>query len=203
MKRPILARSGDWSADATQGIKKRARILGSTVNDPVGRGLLLGAEVLLEVVHEIVQGCDVFGVCGLLALHGRDDDLVAKGELGKVGCIRALGFGKFEALGEEVVEHLILNGLGMRFFVDDPTGELVGVFGGVLGERNDLLGGLFDRFEIGVHGSNDIVIGVDATGDLAVSRDGCGSEEGEGAKGEDRTFHSGSRLAKGEEGASD
>jgi hypothetical protein len=58
----------------------------------------------------------------------------------------------------------------------------VGVFGRVLGKFDDLLGSLFDGFEVGVHGLDDVVVIVNAAGDLAVSGDRCGSEEGEGAE---------------------
>ena len=86
--------------------------------------------MLLEVVHEVVESGDVLGVGGLLALHGGDDNLVAKGEFGEISLSVGLRFVELKALGEEVVEDFVLNGLGMRLFVDDPAGELVSVFTG-------------------------------------------------------------------------
>lgn len=41
-------------------------------------------------------------------------------------------------MGEEVVEHGLLDQLGMCFFVDDPACELIGVFAYILGEFGDL-----------------------------------------------------------------
>jgi len=168
-----------------------------------GRGLFLGAEGFFEVVHEVVEGVDGGGVGGLLALHGGDDDVVAELELFEVGVL--VGVVGLEALGEEVVEDFVLHGLGVGFLVDDPTGELVGVCGGVFGEFGDLLGGFLDRFPVGVHGVDDVVVVVDAAGDLAVGIGAGGEgEEGEGGcgeGGEDSDVHSGVTLGENEEGA--
>ena len=122
-----------------------------------------------------MQFFNVGGVGGLLALHCSNDDLVAELQLGHIGGLVGLSFGELQALGEEVVENLLLDCLSVGFFVGDPTGQLVGVFGWVLGKFDDLLRGFFDCFEVGVHGLDDIVVIVNAAGDLAVGGDCRGS----------------------------
>ena len=54
-----------------------------------------------------------------------------------------------------------------------------------------------------MHFRDDIIVGIDAAGNLAVGRGGGGSEEGECAEGEDEFFHIAGRLADEGEGASD
>lgn len=128
-------------------------------------------------------------VGGLLALHGGNDDLVAGGELFEVGFLIGVGFGELEDLGEEVVGDCFLKGLGVGLFDHNPAGDLVDVGGRIFGEFDNLGGGLFDCFEIGVHFRDDIVVIENAARNLAMGRDGCGSEEGECAKCEDGSVH--------------
>ena len=163
--------------------------------------LNLGAEELHEDVEFIVESLDRLGIGGLLALHGRDDEAVAGSDFLEVGSLVGAGFTYFDTLGEEVVGDGGLDGLGVGFFVDDPTIELMGVFGGVFGELDDLLGGLCDRFVIGMHFSDDVVVGVDATGDLAMSRCGSRCEDSESAESEDGFFHNEGKLAEEVRGA--
>lgn len=125
--------------------------------------------MLLEGMHEVMQLGDVCGVSGLLALHRGDDDLVAELQFGHIGCLVRLGFCELEALSEEVIENFFLNRLCVGLLVGDPTGQLVGIFGRVLGEFDDLLGSFLDCLKVRVHGLDDIVIIIDAAGDLAVS----------------------------------
>lgn len=56
----------------------------------------------------------------------------------------------------------------MALFVVDPAGELVGVFGGVFGEFDNLEGRFLDSEEVGMHLSDHVVIVINSTGDLAV-----------------------------------
>jgi len=136
-----------------------------------------------------------------VALHGGDDDFVAEGELGEVGFF--VCFVGLEALGEEVVEDCFLNGLSVCFFVVGPAGDLLGVFGGVFGEFDDLKGCLSDGFVVSAHFLDDVVIIVDATRNLAVGGNGGGGEEGKGTECEDCFFHVGVNLADEGGGASD
>ena len=147
--------------------------------------LNLGAEELHEDVEFIVEGLDCLGIGGLLALHGRDDEAVARSDFLEVGSLVGAGFTYFDTLGEEVVGDSSLDGLGVGFFIDDPTIELMAVFGGVFGELDDLLGGLCNRFVIGMHFSDDVVVGVDATGNLTVGGSGGRSENCESNESED------------------
>jgi hypothetical protein len=180
IKRPIFARSGvDCENKDVARVRKKnslAVILGEW-------GLLFGAEVLLEIVKEVVESFDVCRVGGLLALHGRDDNFVAKSEFCEVGFF--VCFFGLEALGKEVIQDGFLDSLGVRLLVHDPTSQLVGVFGGVFGELDDLHGSFFDGLEVGVHFFDDIVVSVDPARNLTVGRDGGRSEEGDGAKSED------------------
>lgn len=163
---------------------------------------LLCAKEGFEGVQVIVQIGDGFGVGGLLALHGGHDDFVAGGEFFEVGLLVRLSFFGLETLGEEVVGDGGLNGLGVGFLVHDPAGELVGVLGRIFGEFDDLLGGFLDGDVVSVHFSNDVVVIVNATRDLTVSRDGGWGEGGESAESEDGSFHNGGKLADHGERAS-
>lgn len=119
----------------------------------------------------------------MLALHGGDDDFVAKLEFFEVGLFAGFVFGQLEALGEEVVEDLFLEGLRVGFLVVDPAGELVGVGGGIFGEFDDLFGGFVDGDPVGVHGLDDVVVIVDAARDLAVCAEFGRSEKSESGDG--------------------
>lgn len=142
-------------------------------------GLFFLTEEVLEVVHEVVESVDGLCVGTLFALHGGDDDFVAEGEFFEVGVL--VGVIEFEALGEEVVEDFVLYGLGVGLLVVDPASELVDILGRILGEFDDLGGGLLDGFPIGVHRVDDVVVRVNPAGDLAV---GVGIwSEGEGCEG--------------------
>lgn len=128
---------------------------------------------------------DCFEIRRLLALHGGHDDAVAKGQLLDVFGRFGIDGGGLESLGQEVIEHLVLNGLSVGLLVINPAGELVRILARVLLELDDGLGGLFNRDPIGVHGLDDVVIVIDTTGHLTVRahlRSGKESEAGEGAK---------------------
>ena len=74
-------------------------------------------------------------------------------------------------------------------------GQVVGIFGRVLGEFDDHLAGLFDGFEVSVHRLQDgVVVSVDSAGDLAVSRcrDRCENTESE--ESEEGFFHNVRRI---------
>lgn len=145
--------------------------------------VLLSSKELLEDLELVAEHLDGCRVGALFALHGSNNHLVAGGQLFEVGVLGGVGLGQLQALGEKIVGYGLLNGLGMRLLVHDPAGELMGVGGRVLGKLNDLSGGLFDRFEIGLdQAGENIVIGIDSARNLTVGGNCCRREEGKGAK---------------------
>ncbi len=123
-------------------------------------------------------------VCGLFALHAEDDDLVGEGDFFEVGFFIGLSFSQFDTLGEEVVSHGILDFGSVLILVNNPAGELVGIFPGIFGKLRDLhhcLGdGLLMSVQIFEHG----VIRVNTTGDLTVGIYLRSSRQGEENGGE-------------------
>ena len=75
--------------------------------------LLFGAEMFLEIVHQVVKLGHVRCVGRLFTLHGGNDDLMAELEFGHVFCFVRVGFREFETLGEEVIEGFVLDRLGV------------------------------------------------------------------------------------------
>ena len=146
-------------------------VYGSSFSKKIGlfSRLFFGTEFVFELVEVVVKFFDGNEIGGLLALHGSDDDVVAKYELLNIFGSFGVDRGGLETLGQEVVQNLVLNSLRVRLLVVDPASELVGVLGRVLLELNDGLGRLFNRYPIGVYGVDDVVIVIDATRDLAVS----------------------------------
>lgn len=122
----------------------------------------------LKLIKGGVKLLGILQIGGLLALHGKDGNLVEKGELLRVGSCVFFSFVQLDALGEEVLRDSVLDVLGVLFLVVDPACELVGIFSCVLGELIDLVHGLFNGFLVLVHGDEDVVVCVDAARNLAM-----------------------------------
>ena len=78
----------------------------------------------------------------------------------------------------------------------------MGILSRVFCEFDDLFRGLFDSLVIRMHFSDDVIVSVNSTRDLAVSGDGGRSEGSERAESNDGSFHNGGKLAEGGFGAS-
>jgi len=115
-----------------------------------------------------VQTLSICWIGGLLAFHGVHDDLMSKRELCQINLLVSVGFGKLEALGEEILGHGILDQGGVLFLVADPARYLIGILAGILGELVDLLHRLGDGFLVGMQINKNGIIRVDAAGDLTM-----------------------------------
>lgn len=94
-------------------MKRIRSIEGLKFRGNVNRLLLFSAEMLLEIVHQVMKFSDVRRIGGLFTLHSGNNDLMAELKFGHVGCFVRFGFSEFETLGEEIVEGLVLDRLCM------------------------------------------------------------------------------------------
>ena len=152
-------------------LKTGIKLLGRLGSDPIERPLLLFVG-LVKGKDTFLQLLGVFGVQILFAFHSRDHDGVRSLQLRFVVLV-----GPLDALNHKIFGNDLLNVGCMGFLGRYPAGQLLmGQSVLLVTQFRNQLGRLFDGGLVFEHLFEAKLVGVNATGDLAMSEELFGGE---------------------------